>query len=53
MIDDPNKSVAKARVINAEKQLLRARDSYEKAAAQVALDAALAQLEWARDVERG
>ena len=53
MLDDLNKSVAKVRVVNAERRLLNARDSYEKAAAQAVLDEALAQLERAREGDRG
>jgi hypothetical protein len=53
MIDDLNESIAKVRVVNAEKRLLRAQDFYEKQAAQEALDEALAQIEKLRSAERG
>ena len=42
MLDDPTKAVAKIRVINAEKRLLRAVEHLEKQVAEFELEKALA-----------
>ncbi len=53
MLDDLNTDIARIRVVNAEKRLLRATDYYEKQAAQAMLDEALAHLEKLRGASRG
>jgi hypothetical protein len=53
MLDNPDKRLAQIRAIAAKRQLLRAKDDYDRAVAQVAHQTALAELERLKGAERG
>jgi hypothetical protein len=53
MLDDPNKAIAKVRVVNAERRLLRAVEHLEKQVAQLELERALAAYERLKGGDRG
>ena len=53
MLDDPDKRLAELRAINAEKKLLRAKNDFERLAADAMHREALLQLERLRAGERG
>jgi hypothetical protein len=53
MLDDPNKALAKFRVVNAERRLLRAIEDLEKQVAQLELEQALSAYERLKGGDRG
>jgi len=52
MLDDPSKHLLAIRIRDAEWRLLNAQDHYERQAAKIAYEQALAQLERERGTER-
>jgi hypothetical protein len=53
MLDDPNKALAKMRVVNAERRVLRAVEDLEKQVAQYELEQALNAYERLRGGDLG
>jgi hypothetical protein len=53
MLDDPTRHILATRIRDCERRMLNAQDHYERQAAKIAYEEALAQVEKLRSAERG